>query len=133
MASVEATALTEAKERHLRTTRQPAQAGCLLMCMAGKILLHDLGQWLMGTAPWQSPSLRLKCLVSATERDLSQHVVQAFPPWLDLPPGYIVNDWIAWEKVRLVAKRLREQPSLLQVARERLKAREDRLFAADLE
>ncbi len=34
----------------------------------------------------------------ATERDLSTHEIQAFPPWLDLPPGYIVNDWIAWEK-----------------------------------
>ena len=42
--------------------------------------------------------------------DLTQHVVQAFPPWLDLPPGYIVNDWIAWEKGKLVAQRLRSHP-----------------------
>ena len=39
--------------------------------------------------------------------DLNGHVVPAFPPWLDLPPGYIVNDWIAWQKGKLVAARLR--------------------------
>jgi len=71
--------------------------------------------------------------MSVAERDLSQHVIQAFPPWLDLPPGYIVNDWIAWQKGKLVAKRLRENPSLIQTAIERLEARGDRLFSADIE
>ena len=55
------------------------------------------------------------------------------PPWLDLPPGYIVNDWIAWQKGKLVAKRLRRDPSLAHIAIRRLLARGDRLFAADLE
>lgn len=67
------------------------------------------------------------------ERDLSNHVIQAFPPWLDLPPGYIVNDWIAWQKGKLVAKRLRDDPTLVARAIERLEARKDSLFAADLE
>ncbi len=71
--------------------------------------------------------------MSVVERDLSTHVIQAFPPWLDLPPGYIVNDWIAWQKGKLVARRLREQPSLIQTAIERLKAREALLFDADIE
>ncbi len=68
----------------------------------------------------------------ATERDLSTHEIQAFPPWLDLPPGYIVNDWIAWEKGKLVARRLRQEPSLIQIAIDRLESRE-RLFEADEE
>jgi hypothetical protein len=52
--------------------------------------------------------------MSVVERDLSTHVIQAFPPWLDLPPGYIVNDWIAWQKGKLVAQRLREHPEDIQ-------------------
>lgn len=71
--------------------------------------------------------------MSVAESDLSQHVIQAFPPWLDLPPGYIVNDWIAWQKGKLVAQRLRSDPSLLQVALDRLLARGDQLFSADQE
>ena len=47
--------------------------------------------------------------------DLNGHVVPAFPPWLDLPPGYIVNDWIAWQKGKLVAARLREHPEEMQL------------------
>ena len=53
--------------------------------------------------------------MSVAERDLSQQVIQAFPPWLDLPPGYIVNDWIAWEKGKLVAQRLRKHPEDIQI------------------
>jgi hypothetical protein len=69
----------------------------------------------------------------ALARDLSQVEVQAFPPWLDLPPGYIVNDWIAWQKGKLVAQRLRQDPSLIQQAIDRLESRRDRLFDADVE
>lgn len=69
----------------------------------------------------------------ALARDLSQVEIQAFPPWLDLPPGYIVNDWIAWEKGKLVAQRLRQDPSLIQHAIERLESRGDSLFDADAE
>ena len=69
----------------------------------------------------------------ALARDLSQVAVQAFPPWLDLPQGYIVNDWIAWQKGKLVAQRLREDPSLIQQAIDRLESRGDRLFDADVE
>lgn len=65
--------------------------------------------------------------------DLSQHVIPAFPAWLDLPPGYIVNDWIAWEKGKLVAKRLRSDPSLINIAIKRLEARGEGLFRADVE
>ena len=71
--------------------------------------------------------------MSAASVDLRNPVVQAFPPWLDLPPGYIVNDWIAWEKGKLVAKRVRHDPSLIQVAIERLERRADRLFEANIE
>jgi hypothetical protein len=67
------------------------------------------------------------------ERDLSTHVIQAFPPWLDLPPGYIVNDWIAWQKGKLVADKIRKAPSLLDTAINRLVTRSDTLFAADHE
>jgi hypothetical protein len=71
--------------------------------------------------------------MSVLARDLSQVEVQAFPPWLDLPPGYIVNDWIAWQKGKLVAQRLREDPSLIQQAIDRLKSRGERLFDAEVE
>lgn len=71
--------------------------------------------------------------MSAATTDLSKHEIQAFPPWLDLPPGYIVNDWIAWEKGKLIAKRLRSDPSLIDVAIARLKSRGDQRFAADTE
>jgi hypothetical protein len=65
--------------------------------------------------------------------DLNGHVVPAFPPWLDLPPGYIVNDWIAWQKGKLVAARLREHPEWLAMLASELSARQDHLFAASLE
>ena len=71
--------------------------------------------------------------MSVLARDLSQVEVQAFPPWLDVPPGYIVNDWIAWQKGKLVAQRLREDPSLIQQAIDRLESRGERLFDAEVE
>jgi hypothetical protein len=71
--------------------------------------------------------------MSVLARDLSQVEVQAFPPWLDLPSGYIVNDWIAWQKGKLVAQRLREDPSLIQQAIDRLESRGERLFDAEVE
>ncbi len=40
--------------------------------------------------------------------------VPMFPPWLDLPPNYLVQDWIRMEKGKLVAERLRREPSLMQ-------------------
>jgi hypothetical protein len=71
--------------------------------------------------------------MSVAERDLSQHVIQAFPPWLDLPPGYIVNDWIAWEKGKLVAQRLRNHPEDIQIGIARLRRHEAGLSNHDLE
>lgn len=44
----------------------------------------------------------------------------AFPSWLDLPPDYTVNDWILWQKGKLIAARLRENPALVKKALERL-------------
>jgi hypothetical protein len=71
--------------------------------------------------------------MSVLERDLSTHVIQAFPPWLDLPPGYIVNDWISWQKGKLVANKIRTSPSLVKTAINRLQSRGEMLFAADHE
>lgn len=65
--------------------------------------------------------------------DLTQHVIPAFPPWLDLPPGYIVNDWIAWEKGKLVAKRLREHPEDVQRGIEWLNRHRGKLTPFDFE
>ncbi len=59
--------------------------------------------------------------------------IPAFPPWLDLPPGYIVNDWIHWQKGKLVARRLRDSPDLVLVAKGRLNGRLDRLCRAEIE
>lgn len=59
-------------------------------------------------------------------------MLSAFPSWLDLPPGYLVQDWIRWRKVEVVSRRLREHPGLLDLALERLTKRGARLFAADV-
>ncbi|MBE2287295.1 MAG: hypothetical protein IAE77_27825 [Prosthecobacter sp.] len=71
--------------------------------------------------------------MSVVERDLSTHVIQAFPPWLDLPPGYIVNDWIAWQKGKLVARRLREHPEDVQLAISWLRKHEAEMSGHDAE
>jgi hypothetical protein len=71
--------------------------------------------------------------MSSSGIDLSKHVIQAFPPWLGLPPSYTINDWIAWQKGKLVEKRLRQDPSLVDLAIRRLLARGDSLFSADPE
>ena len=46
--------------------------------------------------------------------------ISAFPPHLDLPTGYVANDWIIWQKGRLIAARLRKSPALVGVALDRL-------------
>ncbi len=56
-----------------------------------------------------------------------------FPPWLDLPPGYMVQDWMQWQRGRLVAARLRENPDLIQTAKERLAARRSFLYRPQIE
>lgn len=71
--------------------------------------------------------------MAVAQQPADQRVIPAFPPWLDLPPGYIVNDWIAWQKGKLVARKLRNAPHLLALARQRLEARGGDLFAADVE
>ena len=38
-------------------------------------------------------------------RNVPPREITAFHSWLDLPPGYIVNDWIIWQKGKLVAAR----------------------------
>lgn len=68
--------------------------------------------------------------MEGTQVDLSRRVIQAFPPWLDLPEGYIVNDWIAWQRGKLVAERLREHPEWLAMVTEELSLRKGDLFAA---
>lgn len=65
--------------------------------------------------------------------DLNKHVIQAFPPWLDLPPRYIVNDWIAWRKGKLVAARLRQHPEDIQRGVDWLKAHVQKLTHHDCE
>jgi hypothetical protein len=92
-----------------------------------------LSQWVAKLQTWQMTHGPYPLGMSVLERDLSTHVIQAFPPWLDLPPGYIVNDWIAWQKGKLVADKIRETPSLLETAINRLLMRGDKLFAADYE
>jgi hypothetical protein len=62
-----------------------------------------------------------------------RRVLPAFPSWLDLPPGYLVQDWIRWQKGKIVARRLREDPARLEIAMERLQKKEGRLFSADAE
>ncbi|MCX6850643.1 MAG: hypothetical protein NTY98_17110 [Verrucomicrobia bacterium] len=59
--------------------------------------------------------------------------VPMFPPWLDLPPNYLVQDWMQWQRGKLVAARLRENPDLIQTAKERLKIRKSALYRPQLE
>lgn len=54
--------------------------------------------------------------------------IAAFPPHLDLPSGYVANDWILWQKGRLIAARLRKTPALVGVAMERLQNQAGRNF-----
>lgn len=56
-----------------------------------------------------------------------------FPPWLDLPPGYLVQDWIRWQKGKLIATRLRQQPQLLQQGIQWLLRDQETLSAHDAE
>lgn len=56
-----------------------------------------------------------------------------FPPWLDLPPNYLVQDWIRWQKGRIVAHRLRQQPQLLQQGIRWLLRDQETLSAHDAE
>ncbi len=69
----------------------------------------------------------------AAPQTLENREIPAFPPWLDLPPGYIVNDWISWQKGILVAKRLREKPELIAVARQKLESKGGQLSWAQTE
>lgn len=59
--------------------------------------------------------------------------VPMFPPWLDLPPNYLVQDWIRWQKGKIVAARLRETPGLLQQGLDWLLRDRDSLTAHDAE
>lgn len=59
--------------------------------------------------------------------------VPMFPPWLDLPPNYLVQDWIRWEKGKLVAKRLKQDPALIQRGVEWLLRDGDLLHAHEAE
>lgn len=63
----------------------------------------------------------------------SSDEVPMFPPWLDLPPNYLVQDWMQWQRGKIVAKRLRQNPGLIAFARQRLLAKQDRLFNAHIE
>lgn len=59
--------------------------------------------------------------------------VPMFPPWLDLPPNYLVQDWMQWQRGKMVAARLRENPDLIQTAKERLAARKSALYRPQVE
>ena len=59
--------------------------------------------------------------------------VPMFPPWLDLPQNYLVQDWMQWQRGKLVAARLRKNPDLIQTARERLEARKSLLYRPQVE
>ncbi len=59
--------------------------------------------------------------------------VPMFPPWLDLPPNYLVQDWMQWQRGKIVAERMKQNPDLLQFAKQRLLAKRDRLFGAQIE
>ncbi len=59
-----------------------------------------------------------------------ERVMPAFPSWLSLPPRYLVSDWIRLEKGRIIAARLRKNPSLLKIAQNQLAERGERNFAA---
>jgi hypothetical protein len=59
--------------------------------------------------------------------------IAAFPTWLDLPPGYMVNDWILWQKGKMIAARLRVNPALVRVAIERLQNQPGGIFPASEE
>jgi hypothetical protein len=54
--------------------------------------------------------------------------IAAFPPHLDLPSDYVANDWILWQKGKLIAARLRETPALVEVAMERLQNQGSGIF-----
>lgn len=69
--------------------------------------------------------------MSSNGPPLENREIPAFPPWLDLPPGYIVNDWIRWEKGKLVAKRLRERPEDVQLGIQWLEKRSEQSIAHD--
>ena len=59
--------------------------------------------------------------------------VPMFPPWLDLPPNYLVQDWIRWQKGKLIAARLRQQPQLMQQGIHWLLRDQETLAAHDAE
>ncbi|WP_395742208.1 hypothetical protein [Prosthecobacter sp.] len=59
--------------------------------------------------------------------------VPMFPPWLDLPPGYLVQDWMQWQRGKIVASRLRQDPNLVLAARQRLEDRKSQLYRPHLE
>ena len=59
--------------------------------------------------------------------------VPMFPPWLDLPPNYLVQDWMQWQRGKIVAGRLRENPELIQTAKERLEVRKSYLYQPQVE
>jgi hypothetical protein len=72
-------------------------------------------------------------IMPVIETPAEKREVSAFPPWLELPPGYIVNDWIRWQKGKLVAQRLREKPERIALGIRWLEGRGDRLSAHDAE
>ena len=59
--------------------------------------------------------------------------VPMFPPWLDLPPNYLVQDWMQWQRGKIVARRLRENPDLIQTAKERLESSKSHLYRPQVE
>jgi len=59
--------------------------------------------------------------------------VPMFPPWLDLPPNYLVQDWMQWQRGKIVAGRLRENPELIQTAKERLEVSKAYLYQPQVE
>lgn len=71
-------------------------------------------------------------VVMETPQSASEEVPM-FPPWLDLPPNYLVQDWMQWQRGKIVAARLRENPDLIQTAKECLEVRKSALYRPQVE
>jgi len=56
-----------------------------------------------------------------------------FPDWLDLPEGYLVQDWMQWQRGKIVADKIIKHPELIDLAVQRLRSRGENLLRAELE
>lgn len=95
----------------------------------GMRLVHEAG---LAAGARRVHRSRMSALIEPQPQSASDEVPM-FPPWLDLPPGYLVQDWMQWQRGKIVARRLREDPGLILDARQRLETEKPRLYQAQLE